>query len=130
MHNPWFQLVVAVLAVWRVAHLVVHEDGPFDVIVSMRRHVGSGGFGRLMDCPYCLTLWAAALPAWWIADEFTSGILLWLAISGGACVLERSVFSRNSASTAVDIAPLALGAEAANSEEVFSSDTGAPHAPH
>src|SRR5262249_47917069 len=89
MPDDWFLLLAVVLATWRLAHLVAHEDGPFDVIVSMRRIAGSGMLGRLMNCPYCLSLWFAAPFAWWMADAWRAGITLWLAISGGACLLER-----------------------------------------
>lgn len=88
------RFVIAVLGAWRVAHLVAHEDGPFDWIVSMRRFAGTGVLGRLMDCPYCLSLWTAAPFAWWIATTPGDGIAVWLAISGGACLLERSAASR------------------------------------
>jgi hypothetical protein len=85
----WFRLTVAVLATWRACHLVAHEDGPFDVIVQLRARAGNGMLGRLMDCPYCLSLWFAAPlallvarpPAWWCAA--------WLAVSGGSSLLER-----------------------------------------
>lgn len=93
MDSPWFQLVLAVLAAWRVAHLVAHEDGPWGVIVSLRERAGSGGWGRLMDCPYCLSMWAAAPLSGWMAATFTSGVVLWLAISGGACLLEYAVMA-------------------------------------
>jgi len=89
MHDDWLRFLAVVLACWRVAHLVAHEDGPFDVIVALRRAAGSGMLGRLMDCPYCLSLWIAAPFAGWLADTWPAGIALWLAISGGACLLER-----------------------------------------
>lgn len=91
MNSPWFQWVVAVLAAWRVAHLVAHEDGPFDVVVALRKRAGAGGLGRMMDCPYCLSMWAAAPLAGWMANTFTTGVVLWLAIAGGACLLEYGV---------------------------------------
>jgi hypothetical protein len=33
---------VCLLAVWRLTHLFVFEDGPFDVIVRLRTAVGNG----------------------------------------------------------------------------------------
>jgi hypothetical protein len=42
-----------------------------------------------MDCPYCLSLWTAVPFAVWRADTWPAGITLWLAISGGVCLLER-----------------------------------------
>lgn len=85
-----FQFVVAVLATWRVAHLVAREDGPFDVIVRLRKLAGDGLAGRLMDCPHCLGLWIAAPLAWWITPAPGSWwFVVWLGIAGGASIAER-----------------------------------------
>ena len=81
------------LAAWRVAHLVAHEDGPWGVVVALRARAGAGDVGRLMDCPYCLSMWAAAPLSAWMADAFSTGVVLWLAISGGACLLEYTVMA-------------------------------------
>lgn len=86
---PWFSLLVAVLATWRGARFITREDGPFDLIVRLRRHAGSGSFGQLMDCPYCLSLWLAMPWAPFLADSAVAGVLSWLAISGGAAFLEN-----------------------------------------
>ena len=86
--SPWFRLTVAVLATWRVAHLVACEDGPFDVIVRLRLRAGGGVMGRLMDCPYCLSLWIAAPFAFFVARNPLAWVAAWLAISGGASLLE------------------------------------------
>ena len=85
----WVEFAVAVLATWRLCHLVAHEDGPFDLIVRARRAAGATMWGRLMDCPYCLSLWAAVPFAIWLAARWTDGVALWLAISGGACLAEQ-----------------------------------------
>ena len=87
--SPWFRLLVAVLATWRIAHLAAKEDGPFDLIVRARTLAGSGMLGRLMDCPYCLSLWVAAPAAFALATSPVSWVFSWLAISGGACFMER-----------------------------------------
>jgi Protein of unknown function (DUF1360) len=88
--SPWFRLTVAVLATWRVAHLIAHEDGPFDLIVWLRRRAGMSVVGRLMDCPYCLSLWLAAPLAVLLAGSASAWVVAWLAISGGASLLERA----------------------------------------
>jgi hypothetical protein len=87
--SPWFRLTIAVLATWRVAHLVAREDGPFDVIVRLRLRAGAGVVGRLMDCPYCLSLWVAAPFAFLLARTPLAWGAAWLAISGAASLLER-----------------------------------------
>ncbi len=87
--SPWFRLAIAILATWRIARLLAHEDGPFDVIVRLRARAGGGTLGQLMDCPYCLSLWIAAPLALLLAEGLVTWCLAWLAISGGACLIER-----------------------------------------
>ena len=88
--SPWFRLVIAILATWRVAHLIAREDGPFDLVVKLRILAGEGFAGRLMDCPLCLSLWVAAPFALTLTDAGTFRVEVWLAISGGASLLENA----------------------------------------
>lgn len=87
--SPWFRLTLAILATWRVSHLIASEDGPFDVIVRLRLRAGNGVLGKLMDCPYCLSLWIAAPLALLLADGAGAWCVAWLAISGGSSLLEK-----------------------------------------
>jgi hypothetical protein len=82
-------LVVSILATWRVTHLLQAEDGPADLVVHLRRAAGQGFLGRLLDCFYCLSLWVAAPLAVILTSTWLERVLLWLALSGGACLLER-----------------------------------------
>jgi len=84
----WFRLIIAILATWRVAHLIAREDGPFDIIVRLRARAGDGVIGHLMDCPYCLSIWVAIPFAFTLANSIPAGVAAWLAISGGAALLE------------------------------------------
>ena len=86
-----FRFVVAVLATWRVAHLVAREDGPFDVVVWLRTRAGSGVLGRLMDCPHCVGLWVAMPFACWMAETPSAWLPVWLGISGGASLAQRLI---------------------------------------
>ena len=103
--SPWFGLAVAVLATWRLSHLVAGEDGPFDLMARARHAAGPGQFGRLLDCPYCLSLWFAAPMAAWLARDPAGGVVLWLAISGGSCLLEHGA-ARLAAAHPAEIAEL------------------------
>lgn len=87
--NYWFRSVLAVLATWRVTHLLASEDGPADLIVRFRALLGQGIVGKLMDCFNCLSLWIAAPAALFISRRPLEWVLSWLALSGGACLLER-----------------------------------------
>ena len=81
--------LLAVLATWRVTHLLANEDGPADVIFELRRRLGDGFIGSLMDCFNCMSIWTAAPLALFVStDPLTWGVS-WLALSGGTCLLER-----------------------------------------
>ncbi len=84
------RFVLAVLATWRVTHLLANEDGPADIIVRLRRRLGHGFIGGLMDCFNCLSLWVAAPAAFLLVRRRPfMQLVSWLALSGGACLLER-----------------------------------------
>ena len=85
----WEELILAVLAVWRITHLLNAEDGPWDLIVRIRRATGEGFFGQLLDCFYCLSVWIAAPFAWLVGTNWRERLLLWPALSGAAILLER-----------------------------------------
>jgi hypothetical protein len=87
----FYWLILAVLAVWRVTHLLNAEDGPWDVIFRLRRWAGTGFWASLMDCFYCLSLWIAAPTAYLVGTSWMERGLLWPAISGAAILLERLV---------------------------------------
>lgn len=82
-------LVIAILAVWRASHLLQAEDGPWNLSVRLRRAAGTGAVGRMMDCFYCLSLWVAVPAAALQASNMGEAVMLWLAISGGASVVQR-----------------------------------------
>jgi hypothetical protein len=84
------RIVLAILATWRITHLLSSEDGPGDLVFHVRAKLGSGWAGRLMDCFYCLSLWVAAAIAVVVTRHFSDWALTWLALSAGACLLERA----------------------------------------
>ncbi|MGH9383441.1 MAG: DUF1360 domain-containing protein [Vicinamibacterales bacterium] len=90
-------LAAGILATWRVTHLIVAEDGPWDIVARLRRLAGAGVLGQLMDCFYCASLWVAIPIALWIGDDGAARVVIWLALSGGAALLERAVPPRNDA---------------------------------
>ena len=87
MSLAWFPILV--LGVWRVTHLLAAEDGPGDVVAKLRGAAGSGFWGRLLDCFYCLSLWVAVPFAFALGTAWPEWIFLWLALSGAAILLER-----------------------------------------
>jgi len=79
----------ATLATWRLAHLVVAEDGPWNAVAHLRRLAGASWLGDAMDCFHCASLWLALPFAAALASGWADGVTAWLALSGGAILLER-----------------------------------------
>ncbi|HWE83681.1 MAG TPA: DUF1360 domain-containing protein [Terracidiphilus sp.] len=84
-----WNFLLAVLATWKLTHLLAEEDGPADLIVRFRALLGNSVAGKLMDCFYCLSFWIAAPAALFVTRRPLEWLMNWLALSGGACLLER-----------------------------------------
>ena len=82
------RFVLAVLATWRVTHLLANEDGPADVVFRLRRRLGDGFVGSLMDCFNCMSVWVAAPLALFVSTNPLTWAVSWLALSGAACLVE------------------------------------------
>ncbi len=87
--SPFYGFILGVLGVWRVTHLLNAEDGPWEVFVRLRKFAGSSIWGEMLDCFYCLSLWVSAPFARLLSSRGRERALLWLALSGGAILLER-----------------------------------------
>ena len=85
----FYWLVLGILSVWRIAHLLSAEDGPWDLLARIRIRLGKGVWGALLDCFYCLSLWIALPLAFLIGEGWRERLLLWPAFSAGAILLER-----------------------------------------
>lgn len=90
VYTPEFRYVLALLATWRLTHLFVKEDGPGDIVVRLRARLGDSLTGRAMDCFYCMSLWIAAPLTFFVTSDVVSWWAVWLALSGGACLLQRA----------------------------------------
>jgi hypothetical protein len=88
--NQLADVLIAALVLWRVTHLFAAEEGPFRLLTRLRGLAGSGFFGQLLDCFYCLSLWLAIPLAWLTGHDWLQRLLLWPALSGAACLLERA----------------------------------------
>ena len=84
-----FEFILASLAVWRFTHLLAAEDGPLNVLAWLRRKAGSGFWGTLLDCFYCLSLWVAIPFAILMGGSRWQKFLLWPALSAAAILLNR-----------------------------------------
>lgn len=80
---------ISALAVWRLTHLIVAEDGPWNVFVHLRRASAALRLNRLTDCFYCASVWIAIPFALLIAVGWRMIAICIPALSGGAILLER-----------------------------------------
>ena len=97
-------LVIYILAVWRIANLFVNERGPFDLFLKIRSVAGithdENGFaleipetffGQLLSCVWCSSIWIALFITvlWFVSSEWALRFAVILALSGGAVLLEE-----------------------------------------
>jgi hypothetical protein len=86
----WARFILSTLVVWRVTHLLAAEDGPWEMIAGMRSAIGNSVFGRLMDCFGCLSIWVSIPFAFVVSRRIQDDLLIWLALSAAAFLLERA----------------------------------------
>jgi hypothetical protein len=91
------KFILCTLAVWRLTHLFVKEDGPWDFVFRIRKLLGNSVAGKAMDCFYCFSIWMALPFAFIVAGTWLSILITWIALSGAACLLEQFSSSRNAA---------------------------------
>jgi hypothetical protein len=87
----WVYFITSTLAVWRLTHLLVKEDGPFDIIFLIRQKAGYGFFVKMLECFYCLSIWIALPFGIWLGTIWLEKIIIWFALSGAACLLEQAI---------------------------------------
>ncbi len=85
----WIRFVLVTLASWRISHLLVVEDGPWEVFARLRRRLGASAMGRLMDCFGCVSVWVTAPFSLFLSRTVPDVFFCWFALSGAAFLLER-----------------------------------------
>jgi len=88
--RPW-EFLLASLAVWRLTHLLVAEDGPSHLMVRLRQRVGNNFWGSLLDCFYCLSFWMSLPFTLLLGGQWREWVLLWPALSAAAILWERVI---------------------------------------
>lgn len=114
--------VLGALGVWRVTHALAAEDGPAGLLAALRRASRQAGLGPLIGCFYCSSVWVALPFAVAIGSALEERVLLWLALSGAACVLDR--FARPAAAP-----PPAIYWEGEVEDGMLRRRTGQPGSP-
>lgn len=94
------------LAAWRLAHMLVYEDGPYALLARLRKAVGlravvrRGAQGEIVTEKAALTPWAELFACVWCMSVWTAAVLSlpgrvvrWLrrllAVAAVACLLHE-----------------------------------------
>lgn len=124
-----YELILAALCVWRITHLLQAEDGPWDLVVRLRRAAGDGFPGKVLDCFSCLSLWTGAPFAWGFGESPRERLLLWPAFSATAILLERLTAPRAGSPPALFLEDREVPSwPAADNDAPSSSDPARPEA--
>lgn len=83
---------MAVLASWRITHLLHSENGPWRLIARARQGVAQTMIGGVLTCFLCLSVFVAAPLAIWVGTDWGGRAVLWPALSAGAILIERAAF--------------------------------------
>jgi len=86
-----FTFGLAALAVWRLAHFLHAEEGPWRAMARLRALAPVRRLG-LFDCFLCVSVWAALPGAALIGGPWRLGVLAWGALSAAAILIERVAF--------------------------------------
>lgn len=95
-------LLILILATWRLSSLLATEPGPFDVFARLRRLVGvrndGGPYGtnvvsRAIICVWCVSVWIGAgwMAFYWIRSDYAFWAALPFALSGGAVLINEVI---------------------------------------
>lgn len=89
--GTWIWLLLSTLVVWRVTAFVCYEEGPFDIMVLLRRGLVRIGLGRLVGCFHCTAVWISLVTVAAVYHPAVTSIFLVLAVAGAASIVERSL---------------------------------------
>jgi len=84
-----FRFFLAALSVWRIAFLLVREDGPWHIFARLRQRLGSGFFGSLFKCVKCLGVWVAIPFAFFVGGNWKELVVIWFALSGVTALIDE-----------------------------------------
>jgi len=86
-------ILLAILATYRIAEMLTSEEGPVGVFALMRERIDptqASWVGRGINCPLCVGFWIAAIMALLLAPATLQAWLLsWWGIAGGAMILDK-----------------------------------------
>lgn len=91
----WLTFLVAILAAYRIAHMVAREEGPFSVFAWIRGKLDpnqSSWVGRGLNCAACVSVWTSlvvVLAILYLPETLMIPLAFWLAVAGGGLILNK-----------------------------------------
>lgn len=89
MPLSWVELLLLILAVYRLSRIVTKEDGPFSIFETLRYVTREHWVGELLECPLCFSVWASGLCVLLSLHPLGWWVILWLGVSGGAVLVHK-----------------------------------------
>lgn len=129
-------LVVGGLAVWRLSHALVKEDGPLMILARFRAFLArtqkrSGGFFDMISCTMCVSFWTGLIASLWVSHDVFHWVGYGFAFSGVSLLLE-SIFVKKPDSLTVVTNPAAnnkVPISVRSTPEQRNNVVGHPNAP-
>jgi len=77
-------LLILSLATWRISSLLTQEDGPYQILLTIRLKT------QLFDCVWCMSVWVGLIiSAGWLWQPLTMWLCLPFALSAIAIMIDR-----------------------------------------
>lgn len=82
-------LALCWLAVWRLTALLCYEEGPFKLVVWLRKLLAQIGLGQLVVCFHCSAFWVSlGMVSVFFQWTYNTPVVI-LAVAGAASITER-----------------------------------------
>lgn len=98
-----FAFIVASLAIWRLSHGIVKEDGPLMMWARLRARLArtqrhSGGLFDMVSCVRCISFWISLVGALIVSNSFLGLFAYAFALSASASLIDK-LYSLNFVTT-------------------------------
>jgi hypothetical protein len=87
--NTMFRFLLAALATWWCAFLLVREDGPGYIFARLRSKLGNGFLGQLLGCVKCVGMWVSIPFAFFVRGNWIELVVIWLALAGVTTLIDE-----------------------------------------
>jgi len=94
------ELIIVILATWRLSSLIAGEDGPWNIFLRLRLKLGfeydkhskliaKTELAKGMECPYCNSIWIASFLVLPLVSNPIEWLYYLLAVSAGAIIVDK-----------------------------------------